>query len=155
MDNQGQLTVEYIIIISIIIIIIFSTINILLEESEKNTILNSAQIGAQIGVDKNGYAMYYNDTFNNYQENYQRLLYPTETKVINITLTESDKNIYIQVYLHTNNDLTSQERYIIGYRVNYYVRKTIAETFNQNITYPYENLQTGKYKIKNNTVKWV
>lgn len=155
MNNNGQITVEYILLISMIIIVIISIANNLQEETEKNTILNAAQIGAQIGVDKNGYAMYYNDTFNNYQQNYKRLLYPTEIKVINITLTQSDKNIYIQVYLHTNNDLTSEERYIIGYRVNYYIRKTISETFNQNMTYPYENLQSKRFKIMNNTVKWV
>ncbi|RAP45973.1 MAG: hypothetical protein BZ135_04470 [Methanosphaera sp. rholeuAM6] len=155
MNNKGQITVEYMLMVAVIIIIMISATNVIQEETEKNTILNAAQIGAQIGVDKNGYAMYYNDTFNNYQENYQRLLYPTDIEVINITLTKSDKNIYLQVNLHTNNDLTTQERYIIGYRVNYYVRKTIAETFNQNITYPYENLETERFKIRNNTVKWV
>lgn len=156
MNNKGQITVEYILLVGIIVIILIFTTNIILKETEKNTILISAQSGAQIGIDKNGYAMYYNDTFNNYEENYPKLLQPTEIKIINITLQEREKTIILQVNLHTNQYLTNNEKYVIGYRVNYYIRKSISETFNQeqNDLY-YENLQTKNYKIETETVKWV
>lgn len=155
MNNKGQITVEYILLLSIILVILITTTNTIQKESEKNTILHAAQIGAQIGVNKNGYAMYYNDTFNNYQENYERLLYPTEIKVINITMNETGKNIKLQVYLHSNTVLTEREQYMIGYRVNYYLRKTIVETFNKKTSSPYDYIETNNYKIENNTVKWV
>lgn len=156
MNNKGQITVEYILLIGIILILIVFTINIILNETEKNTILVSAQSGAQIGIDKNGYAMYYNDTFNNYEENYPKLLQPIEIQLINITMQEKYKTITLQAYLHTNQYLTNNEKYIIGYRVNYYIRKSISETFNkeQNDLY-YENLQTNNYMIETENVKWV
>ena len=156
MNNKGQITVEYIIIISIILLILTITLTTITDQTEKNIILTSAQVGAQIGIDKNAYAMYYNDTFNNYQENYPKLLNPTEIKIIQINLTESNNKIELQVTLHTNTKLNSNEKYIIGSRVNYYVRKTIAETYNKksNDTY-YENIQINNQKIKTKIVKWV
>lgn len=156
MNKNGQITAEYILMISIILVILLATTNTILHETEKNTILTAAQLGAQTGIDKNGYAMYYNDTFNLYEENYTRLLSPTDIRIINITMEENNENITLQVNLHTNNDLTSREKYIIGYRVNYYVRKSISETFDQKEkdTY-YENLETNNYIIETKTVKWV
>ena len=127
-----------------------------LEESEKNTILESAQIGAQIGIDKNAYAMYYNDTFNNYMLNYPKLLYPTEISVINISMMNNNSSIILQVFLHSDNYLTNNQKEIVGSRVNYYIRKTISETFNQkNSDLYYENCQTNNYKIETKKVKWI
>ena len=157
MNKNGQITAEYILMISIILVILLATTNAILHETEKNTILTAAQLGAQTGIDKNGYAIYYNDTFNFYEENYTRLLSPTDIRIINITMEENKENITLQVNLHTNNDLTSMEKYIIGYRVNYYVRKSISETFDhqiENDTY-YEKVETNNYKIETKTVKWV
>ncbi|MBE6485602.1 MAG: hypothetical protein E7Z85_02015 [Methanosphaera stadtmanae] len=130
--------------------------HVFLIESEKNIIIESAQIGAQIGIDKNAYAMYYNDTFNNYMDNYPRLLYPTEIKVINISIIENENNITLQVFLHSNDYLTNNQKEIVGSRVNYYIRKTISETFNQKDTdLYYENCQSNNFKIETKKVKWI
>lgn len=156
MNNKGQILVEYMLLASILIIILIFTTNTILEETEKNTIITSAQIGAQIGVDKNAYAMYYNDTFNNYQENYPKLTHPTEIKVITINMTETNNQLEIQASLHSNTRLNSNEKNIIGSRVNYYIRKTISEaTGTKNNDLYYENIQTKKYKINTKIVKWV
>lgn len=156
MNNKGQIVAEYILVIGIIIVILITVSQILIEESEKNTILESAQIGAQIGIDKNAYAMYYNDTFNNYMLNYPKLLYPTEIRVINITMMDNNSSIILQVSLHSDNYLTNNQKEIVGSRVNYYIRKTISETFNQkNSDLYYENCQTNNYKIETKKVKWI
>ena len=73
MNNKGQLTIEYIILCSILLITLVLTINTITNEVEKNTILSAAQIGAQNGINKNGYATYYNDTFNNYNQHHPQL----------------------------------------------------------------------------------
>ncbi len=156
MNTKGQITAEYILLLVVIFIVLISTSNIIQQESEKNIILTSAQIGAQIGVDKNGYAMYYNDTFNNYQNNYPKLLKTTEIKVIKINMYEQDKDIILEVVLHSNSYLTNNEKYIVGSRVNYYVRKTISETFDLISTDTYYNqIYTENYKIETKIVKWV
>lgn len=156
MNNKGQISVEYILLMSIIIIILIITTNTILEETEKNTILTAAQIGAQIGIDKNAYAMYYNDTFNNYQENYPKLISPTEIKIIHINMTETSNQLEIQTTVHSNTYLNYNEKNIVGSRINYYIRKAIAETLNikSNDLY-YENIQTKNYKINTKNVKWV
>lgn len=155
MNNKGQITLEYILLSSILIIILIFTTNTIIEETEKNTILTTAQIGAQIGVDKNAYAMYYNDTFNNYQNNYPKLTNPTEIKVIEINMSEKNNEIQLQTVLHSNTYLNNNEKNIIGSRVNYYIRKTISETFDiKNNDLYYENIQINKHKIITKTVKW-
>lgn len=156
MNTKGQITAEYILLLVVIFIVLISTSNIIQQESEKNIILTSAQIGAQIGVDKNGYTMYYNDTFNNYQNNYPKLLKTTEIKVIKINMYEQDKDIILEVVLHSNSYLTNNEKYIVGSRVNYYVRKTISETLDLISTDTYYNqIHTENYKIETKIVKWV
>jgi len=156
MNNKGQIIVEYILIVVVIFLIIIPMTHVFLIESEKNIIIESAQIGAQIGIDKNAYAMYYNDTFNNYMDNYPRLLYPTEIKVINISIIENENNITLQVFLHSNDYLTNNQKEIVGSRVNYYIRKTISETFNQKDTdLYYENCQSNNFKIETKKVKWI
>jgi uncharacterized protein (UPF0333 family) len=92
MNNKGQISLEYILFSTIIVIMIILVASIAMDENEKNIILESARLGAQEGVDKNAYAMYYNDTFNHYQSDYPRLLYPTDIDIINITLKEEGTN---------------------------------------------------------------
>lgn len=156
MNNKGQISLEYILMIGIIVIILISAIQVLYLESEKNSILAAAQIGLQTGVDKNAYAMYYNDTFNTYGEDYPKLLYPTEIKVIGINITREENRIYLQAKLHSNHYLTVKQREIIGHRVNYYIRKTVSETFNQeNPDLFYENCRSNNYNIETKKVKWI
>lgn len=155
MNNKGQITAEYMLLLSIfLIIIIILSIHTITNESEKNTIITAAQIGAQEAIDKNGYAMYYNDTFNNYQQNYKRLLTPTQIKIISIDLTEEDKTIYIQTTA-TTTSLTETEKYIVGSRINYYIRKSITETFQKEASNIYYNpAKSQNYIIKTQTVIW-
>lgn len=156
MNNKGQITVEYMLLLSLIILILLFSAKTIMDETEKNTILTSAQIGAQIGVDKNAYAMYYNDTFNNYQDNYPKLLHPTEIKVIMINMTENGNQLQLQAVLHANAYLNSNEKNVISSRVNYYIRRSISEAFEtkSNDLY-YDNLQIKNYKINTKIVKWV
>jgi hypothetical protein len=87
--------------------------------------------------------------------NYHKLLYPTEIKVINISITENNKNISLQVFLHSNTYLTNNQKEIVGSRVNYYIRKTISKTFNQqDADLYYDNCQSNNYKIETKKVKW-
>ncbi|OED30861.1 class III signal peptide-containing protein [Methanosphaera sp. WGK6] len=155
MNNKGQLSVEYILMLSIIIIILISSISMISDEFEKNTILTAAQFGAQNGIDKNGYAMYYNDTFNHYQNDYPKLLTSTEIKLIKIELYENNTTLELQVYAHSN-ALSAPEKNIVGARINYYIRKSVSETFNStpcNIFY--DPTKSNKYVIKTKSVIWL
>lgn len=155
MNNKGQITAEYILLLSIFLVIVFSSINMITSESEKNTIMTAAHIGAQTGIDKNGYAMYYNDTFNNYQEQYPRLLVPAEIKIVSIAMTQNDNLIELQVTA-TTSSLSQKEKNITGSRINYYIRQTITETFKkENMTNQYyDPAKSDNYQIKTKSVKW-
>lgn len=131
--------------------------NVAIDENEKNIILSSAKLGAQEGVDKNAYAMYYNDTFNKYQSEYPRLLYPTDIDIINVTLKENNTgSLIISVYAHSNTKLTGNQKYILSSRINYYARRSITNTFKQkqNGLY-YTPALSDNYKIECEDVKWL
>lgn len=155
-NNQGQISVEYILIMTVIITFLITTTIIITDQQEKNTILSAAKIGAQEAVDKNAYSMYYNDTFNNYQTQYPRLLKPSDIDVINITLIEENNStIKIQATAHSHSMLSNNEKYIVGSRINYYIRKSITETFKQEASDEFYNpALSNKYKIETYDVKW-
>lgn len=157
MNNKGQISLEYILFSTIIVIMIILVANIAMDENEKNIILESARLGAQEGVDKNAYAMYYNDTFNHYQSDYPRLLYPTDIDIINITLKEEGTNkLTISISAHSNTKLNYNQRYIISSRINYYSRRSITNTFKQkqNGLY-YSPALSNNYEIECDDVKWI
>lgn len=155
-DNKGQISAEYILLLVVIIVILMSISVTIIDQHEKNTIVASAKTGAQQAIDKNAYAMYYNDTFNNYQQEYPRLLEPTDIEIINITLTEDNETLKIQTTAHTHSKLNANERYIVGSRINYYIRKSITETFKQqqNDTF-YNPALSENYQIYCEDVKWI
>lgn len=155
MNNQGQLTLEYILILSIIIITIISTSTIILLEAEKNTIQNAALTGAQQGVDKNAYAMYYNDTYNTYYKDSLKLIQSNQIKIIKIIQKEDGKIIILTTYAHTTT-LNSHEKNLASSRINYYIRRNIMNTFNKktNDTY-YNPCYSNNYEIKTNNIIWV
>lgn len=157
LNNKGQITVEYILLIGVLLVVLSLSIQTIYQESEKNTILYSAQMGANEAIDKNAFAIYYNDTFINYQNNYQRLLTPTEIKIIDLNMNELNKKLELEITLHSNTYLSNNEKYIIGSRVNYYIRKSIYHSFHNNTTNDtyYENLITNNYLITTKTAKWV
>ncbi|MBO7719652.1 MAG: class III signal peptide-containing protein [Methanosphaera sp.] len=157
MNNKGQISLEYILFSTIILVMIMVVATTAADENEKNIIIDSARLGAQEGVDKNAYAMYYNDTFNHYQSDYPRLLYPTDIDIINITLKETSTNkLQITTYAHSNTKLTSNEKYIISSRINYYTRRSITNTFKQkqNGIY-YTPALSDNYEIECEDVRWV
>ncbi|RAP53822.1 MAG: hypothetical protein BZ137_05500 [Methanosphaera sp. rholeuAM130] len=157
MNNRGQISLEYIIFSTVIIIMVISLSQAVLDENEKNMIITSARMGAQEGVDKNAYATYYNDTFNYYQSDYPRLLYPTDIDIVNISLNEtSEKRLTINIAAHSNTKLSHNQKYIISSRINYYARRSITNTFKQkqNGLY-YTPALSDNYEIECEDVKWV
>ncbi|MBQ6444678.1 MAG: hypothetical protein IJJ11_08405 [Methanosphaera sp.] len=157
MNNKGQISLEYILFSTIIIVMLIFIAGTLLDENEKNIIIDSARMGAQEGADKNAYATYYNDTFNYYQSDYPRLLHPTDIDIINITLRENGKKrLILEIYAHSNTKLTYNEKYIISSRINYYTRRSITNTFKQkqNGIY-YTPALSDNYEIECEDIKWV
>lgn len=155
MNNKGQISAEYILLLIVIIVFMISLSTIIMDQQEKNTILSAAKIGSQEAIDKNAYSMYYNDTFNYYQQEYPRLLRPTNIEIINITLLDDNDTLKIQTIAHTHSQLSNDEKYIVGSRINYYIRKSITETFKQQQSDTFYNpALSNNYKIETEDVIW-
>ncbi|MCI5867680.1 MAG: hypothetical protein SOZ23_04535 [Methanosphaera sp.] len=154
MNNKGQITIEYILILSIICICMIMTTQIVDEQIEQNIIQHAAQNGAQNGLDKNTYATYYNDTYNNYYENHKRLLLSNKVEIIKIQQIKKQDTIQIQVYAHTNT-LNNEEKHILSSRINYYIRASITKTFNKTSNTFYEPAYSKNYKITTRNIIWI
>lgn len=154
MNNKGQITIEYILIMMIICIAMIMTTQMIDEKIEQNIIQQAALNGAQNGAHKNTYATYYNDTYNNYYENHKRLLVSNKVEIIKIQQIKKDNTIQIQVYAHTNTP-GSDEKHILSSRINYYVRESITKTFNKTSNTFYEPAYSKNYKITTRNIIWI
>ena len=154
MNNKGQLSLEYMLILSIILTGLILTTNTIQLEVEKNTILTSAKTGAQTGADKNNYAIYYNDTYNNYHANHPRLTYSNQIKIIKTELIQNkDNTLTIQTTAHTRS-LNNHEKQIVSSRINYYIRETITKTYNKTSNTYYDPAYSNNYRITTKDVIW-
>ncbi|MDO5851787.1 MAG: hypothetical protein Q4Q23_04795, partial [Methanobacteriaceae archaeon] len=131
-------------------------LTIITQETEKNTILTAAQLGAQTGAEKNGYAIYYNDTFNYYQESLPELTKPIQIQIVKITPEYGKNKINLTITLTTRNNLNASEKDSTGSRIEYYTREKITKTFNkesESNTF-YNPAKSNNYNITTK-IKWV
>ena len=136
-ENKGQISIELIILIGIIFVLVLSLATVFNHENELNVAMASARSGAIEGASIGGLAIYPRTTFDDYVLSNQILTYPNSAKIIRI---EKVNNGYHNVYNRTwiqlrviasSPDLkTSSDRNSAGSRINYYVRKNIANSFN-------------------------
>lgn len=157
MNNKGQISLEYILVVIVVMLISISTINVIMDENEKNIILEAAQIGAKEGSNKNLYAMYYNDTFAEYQQENLNLLTPTDIEILEIKAKQTNDNtIKLKTTAHTSKILTNEEKSRMSSRINYYIRKSITETFNQKTNDSFYTIaNSNRYNIETEEVKWI
>ena len=81
LDNKGQISMEYLFLVSIVLIIIFTTANYVYHENELNIALDSAKSGALEGALVDSVSVY---TINEYSQisSNKQLLHPKNIKII-------------------------------------------------------------------------
>ncbi len=135
LDNKGQITVEFLFLISLMVIIILATVNYAYRENEINMALNAAKSGAIEGAVVDSMSIY---TINEYSQisSNKQLIHPKNVKIINITYNYvgdySSLNkpaIGIQITATSNQKLTSAEKSKMSQKINTRVRRSIVYTF--------------------------
>jgi hypothetical protein len=164
MDFHGQYVLEYILILGFSILVSLSSLSLVYDINELNTIMASARSGVLLGSEMDGLAIYPPDTFNNYIEKHPRL--KSGSKIIFIKIIyEKDgydpvykkKKIKLKIYASTRSVYNADDRECMGDRINYYVRRSICKSFNtENLTNIYYNPAfSDNYFITTYNVVWV
>jgi hypothetical protein len=163
MDSHGQLALEYMLVIGFSLIILFPLTSALSEGNEINQAMTVARTGALQGAVLDGMAIYPEDAFRGYNLEHPRLICPSEVKILKIDYNNEGFNpIYqktkIQIRVHASAPTIQnrEDKDCLGDRINFYVRKSICETFNtQNLTNKvYNPAFSHRYVFTTGDVRW-
>ncbi len=164
-ENGGQMSAEFLFLFGVLIIIIMISIVFISGENELNTAMEAARNGVIEGVTTSSSAVYpENDAYAEYSDRKEGLLTPYSVDIVNISYEEfgfdngyDKKQIQFQVYAKTSDRFDSEELVSIGDRINYYLRKSIAISFNttDSTNNLYNPVFSPHYVFTTANVKWL
>ena len=135
MDGKGQISIEFVILVGIILLIILGITTFFGNDVELNQDMAAARSGAIEGANSDSFAVYPEDDVKNYTIEHQRLLSPSSVKIIRIDYNNQGFNdkynktkIQLEITASAPNVLTSNDKNALGDRINFYVRKSICES---------------------------
>jgi uncharacterized protein (UPF0333 family) len=135
MDIQGQITIEFVLLIGFILSIVLGIASYIGEDVELTHAMSAARSGAIEGANIDSFAIYPEESFYNNMEKHPRLLSTSSVKIVNINYknfgfnaTYNKTRIQLRI---TASCPTVQEhdKNPLGDRINYYARKRISESF--------------------------
>lgn len=161
--NEGNISIEFIFILSLFLFITLNIINPIQNQNELNIIMASAKAGSLDGADISSMSIYSKNTFDNYFIDKKRLLYPSNIKIIKIEYIKKGYNklynknhIQLKVFVSSRDLIKTQYKQSVGDRINFNVRKQITKSFKtENITNDLYNPCFSKhYIITTADVNW-
>lgn len=165
LDEKGQLTVELLLLISFALIAAIILANAIMDTNELNIAMISARNGALEGISSSGLAIYPKESYENYSKDpkKQSLMKTKNIKIVKITQSIKGKDtfnktrIQLKIYASSPNVKTKEEKESTGDRINYNVRKNIANSFKtENISNKLFNPAfSNKYSFTTANVVWV
>lgn len=164
-DEKGQITVELLLLVSFTLITTILLTNVIMDSNELNVAMASARNGAFEGATSNGLAIYPKETYDNYSKDpkKQSLMKTKNIKIVKISQSIKGKDtfnrtrIQLKIYASSPNIKTKEEKESAGDRINYNVRKSIANSFKtENISNKLFNPAfSNKYSFTTANVVWV
>ncbi|KAF5068349.1 hypothetical protein [Methanobacterium aggregans] len=142
LDSKGQLPIEYIMTMGVIFLVSLLFLSQAGCQSELNTALASARSGAIEGANMNSFALYPEETFQNYTSTHNTLTKPATVRIISIEYknqglspTYRKEKIQIKVHASAPSVKNPADRNCLGDRINYHVRMSISQSFKtENLT---------------------
>ena len=164
MDDRGQVSAEFLFLFGVLILIVMLAIVFAANEQELNIAMAAARSGANEGLATSSSAMYPEDTFRDYSNSKTSLLYPYSVEIVNVSYSElghdinyDKKRIQFRVYAKTSERFDTSELVSIGDRINYNLRKSVAQSFNSTSSTNrlYNPVFSPHYVYTTANVKWV
>ncbi len=164
MDSQGNIAIEYVLIVGMAFIISLMVLNFINTGQELNNALGAARSGASEGINMNNFAIYPKETFKTYEIEKPTLISPSSIKIVKIQANNQGYNInykktkiQLKVFVSCTKPLTSNEKNSLGDRINYNIRKSISICFKtENLTNSiYNPAFSPKYVFTTADIKWI
>jgi hypothetical protein len=164
LDDHGQLSAEFILMLGIGIVTTLLFAHASCEAIELNTVMSAARNGVTEGIALDSLAVYPSEKFKKYSESYPRLKTCSktvyiDTKWLNMGYdsTYQKTKILIKVRASIQDQMTQVERDCLGDRINYYVRKNICKAFKtDNMANIYYNPAfSDHYIITTSNIEWI
>lgn len=163
-DNRGQISAEFLFLFGVLILIVMLSLVFTADEHELNVAMAAARNGAIEGAATSSVAIYPEDTYREYSNSKDSLLYPYSVKIVNVSYEDlgydvnyEKKWIQFNVYAKTSERFDESELVSIGDRINYNLRKSIAISFNStpSTNNLYNPVFSSHYVYTTANVKWV
>ena len=164
MDFSGQYVLEYVLILGFSVLVSLSTLTMVYDINELNTIMASARSGVLLGSEMDSLAIYPIEKYDKYIDKHPRLKTGSKVTFISIFYEKDGydpvykkKKIKLRIYASVKSLYNPDDRTCIGDRINYYVRRNICKSYNtENLTNCYYNPAfSDNYFITTYDVGWV
>jgi len=162
-DTQGQLPIEFLLVVGLSVMILFPLTISLSDANELNQAMTAVRDGAFHGAILDGLAIYPDEAFLDYTREHKRLLNPSPVKIIKIDYINQGYNptyqktkIQLRIHASAPSVTDKSDRNCLGDRINFYARKKICESFGtQNLTNKVFNPAfSHKYVFTTTDVRW-
>ena len=161
-DKAGQISAEYLFLSGVLILIVMISAVYIAGESELNTAMTAARNGVNEAVGISSAGIYPTGSFADYSNSKEMLLIPYSVDIVNISYRELGENNYdkkwiqFTVYAKSSEKFDKNELDSIGDRINFYLRKSIATSFNSTSSTNrlYNPVFSPHYVFTTANVKW-
>ncbi|MGZ7108657.1 MAG: hypothetical protein ACXVHW_06800 [Methanobacterium sp.] len=163
MDIHGQINIEFILLIGLILVLVLGMSSYIGEDIELIETMSVARSGAIEGANMDSFAVIPDDSFYNNNEKHPRLLSPSNVKIVNINYVDLGFNptynkIKIQLRITAScPTLTDQDKNPLGDRINFYTRKGICESYgtSSQTNSAFNPAYSNRYVFTTADVKWI
>ena len=163
MEVQGQITVEFVLLVGIVFPVVLGICVYIGDDTELSQAMAAARSGAMEGSNIDNFAIYPEDSFNNNIDKHSRLNNPSSVKIINIdyknfgfnaTYNKTRNQLHITASCTTVQD---PDKNPLGDRINYFARKRISESFgtSSQTNSAFNPAYSNRYVFTTADVKWI
>lgn len=163
MDEKGQLTMEFIFLIGVLLLVILVSSIYVLHQNELIIAMAAAREGVNEGISIGSTGVFPEDIYKDYNFFKKSLLIPNSIKLVSINYTNmgfdskyGKEKIQFNVFVLSDTIKDKKEQDSAGDRINYNLRKSIAKSVgSENLTNSLFNPVFSKnYIYTTSNVKW-
>lgn len=164
MDSRGQLSVEFVFLIGVLLVVVVASSMFILHQNELIIAMFAAREGVNEGISIDSAGVYPEDVYKDYDFSKKKLLTPNSVKLVMVNYTNlgfdsnyGKEKIRLNVVVSSDTIKEKTDQNSAGDRINYNLRKSIAFSLGtENLTNSLYNPVFSKhYVFTTSNVKWI
>ena len=163
-DKNGQISLEFLFLISFVLVLVLLLANFLAEENDFALAMAAARDGINLGVSEDKIAIYEESAYDKYANSNVLLTHPNAIKIVKIETVNrgydtryNRTSVQIRVFASSSSIVKNEDKVSAGDRITYNVRKSISMTFNTSklSNNLYNPCFSNYYVFTTSNVQWV